>query len=359
MRKKEPILFGPLPPPYGGVSIFMRALAARAAENGLRVWSYKGKPENDGGRQLNHRRFEHLTALLREPNGGRIIDSTHFHLEYPNKILLPLWLAAKKIRRFEWIKILHDGSLVTRYEKFGTIERKLFRQAAKNIDEFVVTGKELETWLREKIKVEQKVSLIEPLLPLSSGCEKELPDAELDARLARFARHRKRVCSVGIFISSYGFQHIAEAVEQLRRETGEAIGLFLVDGGFDADEKFRAQVLQNREWIEVAENVTHPNLTRVFRQSDVFVRGFAHESYGLSRIEALLSGTPVIATDAGETRGMAIYKFGDKENLLAHLRKILAGETVSDAAQWADEFRREAEENLRKYLRVIRGDESF
>ena len=81
MNEKKPILFGPLPPPFGGVSIFMKAIAARAAGFGFRVWSYKGKPENNGI-YVNHRRFGHLLALLREGRGARITDSTHFHVEY-------------------------------------------------------------------------------------------------------------------------------------------------------------------------------------------------------------------------------------------------------------------------------------
>ena len=36
---------------------------------------------------------------------------------------------------------------------------------------------------------------------------------------------------------------------------------------------------------------------------------------GISRIEALWCGVPVVATRAGETRGMLLYDFGDVEQL--------------------------------------------
>lgn len=355
MPENKPILFGPLPPPYGGVSIFMRALSAHAAAENFRVWSYKGKP-GAGGIFVNHRRFGHLAALLREGRGARIVDSTHFHFEYPNKILLPVWLAAKSRLHFRWIKILHDGSLPSRYEKFGASTRKLFHRAAKNIDELVTTSEDLKIWLRDEIKVEQNVSFIHPLLPLASAAEDEKMNVELSEKLARFSNKKKRVCSVGIFIPSYGFHNVAEAVEKMRRETGEDINLFLVDGAFESDEQFRAEVLRNRPWIEVAKDVPHHLVPKIFQASDCFVRAFGHESYGLSRIEALLCETPVIATDAGETRGMAIYKFGDQETLTSLLRKVLAGEKIGDTQKWARIFRNEAARNLEKYLRVIKGE---
>lgn len=353
MTEKKPILFGPLPPPYGGVSIFMHSLAAHAAAEGFRVWSYKGAP-GSAGISVNHRRFGHLAALWREGRGARIVDSTHFHLEYPNRILLPSWITAKKLLGFTWIKILHDGSLPDRYEKFGSSERWLIRRAIENIDEFVVTGEELEPWLRNEIGFTRKISFIRPLLPTASNVVPMSDD--LKEKLARFSHFSKRVCSVGIFIPSYGFHEVADAVEKLRNESGEKIGLFLVDGGFEANQDFRNRVVRDRDWIVVAKDIPHPNLAEIFRISDVFVRGFAHESYGLSRIEALLSGTPVIATNVGETRGMSVYEFGDETALISRLKDCLFGQPDnSDAEHWIGVFRAEAGRNLDRYKQLIMG----
>ena len=71
------------------------------------------------------------------------------------------------------------------------------------------------------------------------------------------------------------------------------------------------------------------------------------ESYGLSRIEAIWCGLPVVATRAGETRGMLLYDFGDVEELTAQLRRALSGERARETAEWAARYRQEAEENLK------------
>jgi glycosyltransferase involved in cell wall biosynthesis len=328
-------------------------------ESGVRVWSYKGKPAEFTGygfRRVNHRRFEHLFAVMREGRWARITDSTHFHLEYPNFILLPLWICAKFLFRFTWLKILHDGSLPSRYEQFGFLRRRLFYLAIWQIDEFIIYNRDLEKWLHGEIKVKQKINFIDLVLPSPPNWGEKQPDERFATPLRRFSRRERRVCSIGAFIPSYGFLDVAEAVEKLRSERNEDIGLLLVDGTFARDENFRAMVLLNRDWIEIVEDVPHQQIPNIFRQCDVFVRSFEHESYGLSRIEAIWCGTPVIATNVGETRGMLAYEFGNVALLCDHLNLVFDGKLTIDHAKWAAVFHNEAKENLDNYLRLIAGD---
>lgn len=359
VTKAHSILFGPLPPPYGGVSVFMDAICDHVVSHGASVWSYKGKKRPSGSengvRYVNHRKLNHIRALLRDGRAARITDSTHFHLEYPNPLLLPAWLAAKRFLRFEWIKILHDGSLPSRYERFTRAQKQLFRAAIRDIDEFIVYSRELETWLRDVAVFAGKISFIPLLLPLPAGWGDARVDANLTATLERFAGHRKRVSSIGVFIPSYGFHNVADAVEKIREETNDDVGLLLVDGEFARDDEYRERVLRERPWIEVAPSVPNPALGQVFKQSQVFVRAFEHESFGLSRIEALWCGVPVIATNVGETRGMMLYDYGDVNALRGHLETVFAGEVDIDVEKWADIFQLESEENLDRYIEVITG----
>jgi glycosyltransferase involved in cell wall biosynthesis len=82
------------------------------------------------------------------------------------------------------------------------------------------------------------------------------------------------------------------------------------------------------------------------RRCDAFVRGFGLESYGLSRVEAVWAGLPVVATRAGETRGMLLYDFSDVAALTAQLKRALSGGHERETAEWAALYRREAERNL-------------
>jgi glycosyltransferase involved in cell wall biosynthesis len=360
MPQQRSILFGPLPPPYGGVSVFMSGLCDHVIARGGAVWYYKGKPgvwdTKKGYTYVNHRRLSHLWALAGGGRQARITDSTHFHLEYPHPLLLPLWLLAKSLLGFSWIKVLHDGSLPERYESFSGMQKRLFKASMRNIDEFVVSGGNLAAWLKDVAGAEKKITTIPVLLPPPPGWGTAPVDPGMVNRLDRFAAHGGRVSSIGVFIPSYGFHHVADAVEKIRLDTGDDVGLLLVDGQFACDSNYREMVLKDRDWIEVVENIPHPALGRVYESSDVFVRAFEHESYGLSRVEALWCGTPVVATRPGETRGMRLYDFGDVEQLQNHIRALLnGGPDVDDIKYWREVYDAEADINLGRYIKVIAG----
>ena len=111
--------------------------------------------------------------------------------------------------------------------------------------------------------------------------------------------------------------------------------------------------MKGREWVTVVENVPNPDVYKVLRSSDAFVRAFGRESYGISRVEALWCGLPVVATTAGETRGMLTYEFGDVETLTRQLRRALYEPEACDVARWAAQYRREAEDNLGRLREVL------
>jgi glycosyltransferase involved in cell wall biosynthesis len=352
---KRIILFGPLPPPYGGVATYMKALVAHLRDySNVRVWTYGGaKPDDPGVRFIAHRRLGTLWALLAEGRNARILDASHFHLEYPNPLLLPVWLMLKGLLRFEWYKNIHDGSLPGRYKRFGISQRWLFRQAIEAVDEFVTVSENLKNWLRDEIGVRRPITVIPGLLPNQPRDGEAKLSNRTEELIKPYLAHGKRVCSIGVFFPSYGFRDVAEAIEELRKLTGEDIGLILLDGGFVRDESYRTGVLRGRNWITVLENVPNPELYEILKGSDVFVRAFADESYGIARIEAIWCGIPVVATRVGETRGMLLYDFGDVEQLINQLQAALLLPVLEEPNPWAARYRQEAEEHLQAIAKVL------
>lgn len=360
------ILFGPLPPPYGGVAIYMKALVAHLRHSNVRVWTYGGAKPNDAGargtagsptgvhvRFIAHRKLGTLWALIAEGRKARILDASHFHLEYPNPLLLPIWLLLKRLLRFEWYKNILDGSLPKRYPHFGTTQRWLFHRAVNAVDEFVVVSEDLRRWLKEEIKVRQPTTVIPCLVPNPPGGDDAKLSNTNEEIIKPYLAHSKRVCSIGVFFPSYGFKDVAQAVEQLRERTNEDIGLVLLDGAFVRDEQYRNATLRGREWITVLEKVPNSELYEILKRSNVFVRAFADESYGIARIEAIWCGIPVVATRAGETRGMLLYDFGNEEELVSQLNTALFNPASEDTSVWADRYRREAKENLQAVIKLL------
>lgn len=351
---KRIILFGPLPPPYGGVAIYMKALVAHLRGPNVRVWTYGGaKPDDVGVRFIAQRRLGTLWALLAEGRNARILDASHFHLEYPNPLLLPVWLVLKRLLRFEWYKNVLDGSLPKRYPQFGAMQRWLFHRAVNAVDQFVVVSEDLRRWLKDEIKVHQPITVIPCLVPTLPSDRNAKLSSTTEELIKPYLAHAKRVCSIGVFFPSYGFRDVAEAVEELRERTHEDFGLILLDGAFVRDENYREEVLRERDWITVLEKVPNPEIYEILKRSDVFVRAFADESYGIARIEAIWCGIPVVATRAGETRGMLLYDFGDVEQLVSQLQAVLLFPLLEEPNPWAEVYRKEAKENLQAVAKLL------
>jgi glycosyltransferase involved in cell wall biosynthesis len=345
--KKKIVLLGPYPPPYGGVSIYISALFEFLKNRGIHLWTY-GDREVSGPNvhYMRDKRWGLVPLLLRAGRGARLVDCTHFLVEYPS-LLVPLWVILKRLLPFEWVKIAHDGSLPSRYKDFNFFRRALFRIAIGSVSEFIVLNEEMEQWIRKEIGVKQEISVIKSLFPVSYPDEKTHLQPELEVALEPFLRRGKKICSIGVFIPEYGFEHVAEAVQRLRLETGEDIGLALLDGDFATNEEYKAAVLNEKDWIVVLKNVPHPQVFQILKRCDVFVRGFGLDSYGLSRVEAIWCGLPVVATRAGETRGMLLYDYGNVDELTGQLKRALSGEHANETQEWAARYRREAEDNLK------------
>jgi glycosyltransferase involved in cell wall biosynthesis len=347
MTQRKAILLGPLPPPYGGVSVVMTALKDVCIPLGVEVLSYAGDGGDGRVIRVNHRLLGHLIRILKLPKGTRITDSTHFHLEYPHWLLLPLWLLVKKVKRFTWVKLCHDGSIPFRYDKMGHGAKRRMAAALDSIDEFIVSSPNLVTFFQKRYG--RPIRYVSPLLSVkkTSGISSRHPldgDGEVS------------IISVGTFIPSYGFHEVAEAVEGLRKR-GRRVKLCLLDAGFARSGSYRDVVLAERPWITVYENVPHEQVGRYFSQNDIFVRSFAHEAYGLSRVEALFAGLPVIATDIGETRGMLTYHAGDIGALERQIESVITSWAPADQAKWIEVYSREAEEAIDIYTRVVTGDD--
>lgn len=346
------ILVGPYPPPYGGVSVFVYLLHKFLLKKGvgceLKVIRQRSSTEEEHVVPKVTSIYRHFHVLTKK---DVCVDSGSLFLEYRSGLAAYAWLLIKSIKKFRWLKIIHDSSFPDRYEKFQLGQKLLTRYLMHQVDEFIVVSDGLYDWLKHSIRVKQKIHLIRSLLPQPDD-ERASLTGEIEQVLTR---HSKLVCSIGTFSKEYGFHQIAEAVEMVRRDSGRDIGLLLIDGGFILEDvsEYKNKVMRNREWISTFESIPHQQVLGILKRCDVFVRGVALESYGISRVESILCGTPVIATSVGETRGMLLYEYGDVSTLIKNLKQVLFQECPDKTSFWADHFKREAEANLRSLVDVI------
>ena len=161
------------------------------------------------------------------------------------------------------------------------------------------------------------------------------------------------ICAVGAMTEEYGFRHVVEAVRRLQARHACRYGLLLLCTDFTEQEGYIDSLKALFPRVTILVNAPHPAVLAMFQRCDAVVRSVRHESYGLSRVEALSQGTPVVATRTGETRGMLCYDYADIEALVKQLEFALSDEARLRASSWAQFYRHEAEANLRRWLQVI------
>jgi glycosyltransferase involved in cell wall biosynthesis len=357
MLAKELVLFGPYPPPYGGVSIFVQQLAEQLQSRQIPfiLKKFHGiSTESDAVQPTMESVLRHFGGLKAY---SVMLDNGSFFLEYPATQasrrarwgLQWSWLGLKMVKRFKWIKVVHDGTLIERYPTFAPHQQRAFQRYAASVDEFVAVSPTLAGWLETTISRKKPVHVISSLLPFT---EHETAGLPTEAAASVF-RADYVVCSVGVFIENYGFDQIAQAIETLRTETGRRINLLLIDAGFTGVDRFRQEILRDRPWITVLTQLPHAQVINVIKRSQAFVRGVRSESYGLSKVEAIWCHVPVVATKTGETRGMLLYDFGDHAGLVTQLRAALFDSTHLNIERWSAIYRAEADANLNRLLSVI------
>lgn len=345
------VIFGPYPPPYGGVNTFMSQLVAvlegtdcsfelKIAE---RNTAFPDRSMSPNAINL----FGHFAAV---PRGSTVVDSSILFLPYPRILQTAMFIAAKFLKGLRWIKVIHDGTLPNRYQEFSALQRLTLRLSLAAADEVVAVGAELAGWLDSIHARPAPVRIISSLLPMLTPAPGEPLDPAIEDQLAGFDGI---VCSTGTFTSVYGFDDIAIAVERLRAETGRNLGLVLVDGGFARDERYHAVVLSRGEWIIALQGLPHPDMLKLFRRASVFVRAAASESYGLSRVEAILCDLPVVATPVGETRGMFLFEHENIDQLTAQIGAALGEPKFAEMRQLAKRFRAEAVSNRDAWMELL------
>jgi glycosyltransferase involved in cell wall biosynthesis len=162
--------------------------------------------------------------------------------------------------------------------------------------------------------------------------------------------YSKLIVSIGLFLPNYGFKQTIEGIETLRNNRNLDIGLVLIEGTSAIDTQYREAVLKNRDWVKVYTDIPQSQVIQLLQMADVYVRATLEESYGLSKIEALWSGTPVASTRQGETRGMTLFDRENPEQMIQAIEVVLLKPDRKEVHENAELFKKEAKINLNSYL---------
>lgn len=361
MRKdRQIILFGPWAPPYGGVATHMRDLYEnlKMSNFSARVFGYGNfVPKQDIDKIYFSPRYKWLWTLLKIfecTSPGDIIHKHSVLTSYPDRYFLQTFLWLLKVKKFKWVETIHDETLVSRYEDFSHAIKGQFPTYLSKAEKINTIGERLRIFLIDLGISEEKIVVSSPLLPIRfSPSETEIPDY----LSAFYNSHSPMITTIGPFHPLYDFKTIVKAFLSLKYDYPQA-GLIIINARFARDIKYEKEVKslieKSPKDILSLYELERERVLYILNKSNLFLRGTGQESFGLSRIESILMGTPVVSTKAGETRYMVLYEHGNPDDLYEKMKAVLDGKIKIDINEAQAFFKRMADENLRRITDIYR-----
>lgn len=345
------LLLGPYPPPAGGVASYL-ASVFRNLPSGECAWYGHGDSpyQGPGVEVVRGNDFDPARCLWTRFRAPVALDSSTVFLEYLDWRLLIRWLPSIVLHRVRWVKVVHDGNLPSRFQSYPGSTKWLTRIASWFVWRYIAVNEELARWLQVNIAPSHKIAVIPSLIEAPALSQESVEDPGF---LGARARYKRLVCAVGALNPEYGFQDVAQAIRRLTIRRGEELGLVLLSTGFAREPDFLEGLFGACPNLVLLENLPREQALAVMRDCDVVVRATRRESYGLSRVEAICQGTPVVATNVGQVRGLYTYEFGDVEKLASLLDLALTSGGAEATAMTAEDYRAEGERNRRELMLLL------
>ncbi len=202
--------------------------------------------------------------------------------------------------------------------------RRYVRLAYRPFKSTLVTSKYIEKKLRS-YGLDNVVRI-----PLGVDCERFNParrDESLRLLLG-ISKKEKMLLYAGRFSPEKGIEPLAEALARLGKRPGTKICI-IGAGPLEGLLRDKTEMLESVKLLEYEKDPDR--IAALYASADIFLSPGPYETFGLAALEALASGTPVVAPASGgagelvsESNGGLLFKPHDGEDLAACVERLLA-----------------------------------
>lgn len=351
-------LVGPYPPPYGGVAIHVSNLINNLNNTfSIQLFSYGKNPfQKKGFRFIRNIYLKPLLwpyslyKLNRWVSKNSIIHNHSSINAYPNYFIIKSFINFIRRKNLKLIDTIHDYTLIQRFEYLDFNNKKALIYYWKNAEIIITVSEPLKNFIENHGINSNKIYVISPLLPFIPEPCPDLVRKRIDSFILA---HDIILSTIGAFSSFYDIDTIIKAFGILKQYYPKS-GLILVKCGFLSDKKYE-RFLQNlicqqnlHNSILILKDIPHSCVLYILKKSNIFIRGAKEESFGLSKIEALLMGSYVISTPSGENKFMVNYSFKNSMDLVNKILEVLSQKNPIDLKEAKNYYQNMALTNLDK-----------
>lgn len=316
----------------GGMSIFLRNLASSLGKNGNHVDIYtKSHAENHEEESINenvrviHVDAQDVNTYIQNVNEEVKKSEKKYDFIYSHYYLSGI--AGIEIKKALNIPLFHTfhslQSLKDVFEENDSKRTQLEEKVCKEVDQ-IITLSNIETQvLKTDYNVEKdKITIITP------GVDHKLFHEmnKIDARTkVRFAEEKTIFLFVGRLEKIKGIELVVNAYKKFIKNNKQNIELVIIGEG---DKEFLVEMPQ-REKISYLGNKRYRDLPLYYAASDVLIIPSYAESFGLTALEAMAMGLPIIASKVGGLVEMVkdningyLFDPGSEEDLIKKMEQL-------------------------------------
>ncbi|MCB0408504.1 MAG: glycosyltransferase, partial [Bdellovibrionales bacterium] len=298
---------GPLPPPYGGVSIFVKRYSHRLAKRFLL-------------QPIDTRRLTPQVLLSLFLSVVFYRKPFILHLNSINIMALSLL----KLRVFPYYLRLQDHS-ERNLESYGRLKRFYLSFLLKRVDELVLVGPHIEKYYSTHgIRLPQKIRVRTPFIPPPLNEENQILSSYPES-LMQFLENHQPVVIMNAYkiifyngVDLYGFDQSIDLLYRLKELYPKVGMIFALADDSDKDELKR--ILRHIHELNLTENsyflTNQKQIWPLFKRVDLMIRPTAQDGYGISVAEAIHFGCPTLASNTCvRSKGTILFKTRDTDDL--------------------------------------------
>lgn len=220
------------------------------------------------------------------------ISVTHAHYVFPSGMFS---LLLKKLFHIPYVVTAHGGDIERMAKKSAGI-RNWTQKILQESSYVIAVGPVLAEQIEKDYGIPRNKIVV-----CSMGVNRQIfhPGNKEQARKELQLENEAFIyLFVGNVIKQKGVEELLTAFHQVKRETERRVKLVLIGSQRDANFISSIKPLMDED-VMLKGPMTQKELVKWYQASDVFVLPSHLEGFGLVALEAIASGTPVIASDVG------------------------------------------------------------
>jgi hypothetical protein len=329
MKKFDVKEYSLIPPPFGGVSVYLVRLIRQLNHDGIKAGAYYSFDNNDSeikesplfdlfvwDKSVSRtRRFiSHFKRMIKASSDYKII-----HIHGHEVMILAAFVHL--VRRQAIVITIHNAMIIETYSRFSYFKKQAFNYLARSDARWIAVSEQAkERLLALPVRFRHPIEVIPAYVPDTSEIQ-PLPKPLMD-----YLNHHKKIItfygrSFMVFKGQdvYGFQTAIRMYSRLINYYNEAVGLVLCISDV-SDSKSIEKLHRLALELHIDDAIfwqmgAIKEIRSLWRGTDLYIRPTVTDGDSVSIRDVLAEGAAVVASDVCQRPGGVVtYRYGDDDD---------------------------------------------